>query len=58
LRPFRRRSSKFWQGGSASPEDDVWLIAKGADIGRQSRIYFGSALKTTRSTLQHGFMPI
>jgi len=48
----------IWQGGSASPEDDVWLIAEGADIGRQSRIYVGNALKTTRSTLQSGFMPI
>jgi len=26
-----------WQGGSASPEDDVCLIAEGADISRQSR---------------------
>jgi hypothetical protein len=46
------------EGGSASPEDDVWLIAEGADIRLQSRIYFGNALKTTRSTLQHGCMPI
>jgi hypothetical protein len=27
----------IWQGGSASPEDDVCLIADGADIRWQSR---------------------
>jgi hypothetical protein len=37
-------------GGSASPEDDGKLIAEGAHIRRQSRIYFANALKTTRST--------
>jgi hypothetical protein len=40
----------IWQGGSASPEDDVCLIAESADIRRQSRICFGNALETTRST--------
>jgi hypothetical protein len=34
------------------------LSPKAQIIGRQSRIYVGNALKTTRSTLQPGFMPI
>jgi len=40
----------IWQGGSASPEDDVCLIAESADIRWQSRTCFGNALETTRST--------
>jgi len=40
----------IWQGGSASPEDDVCLIAEGADIRWQSRICFGNAFETPRST--------
>ena len=38
------------QGGSASPEDDVWLIAAGADIRQPSCKALSNALWTTRST--------
>ena len=55
------------QGGSASPEDDVWLIAEGADIRWQisqrvedNTFHLGltHALRTTRSTLQYGCIPM
>jgi len=32
-------------------EDDARLLAEGANIRRQNRIYFANVLRTTRSTL-------
>ena len=40
------------KGGSSCPQDDGRWIAEGANIRRQSRIYFANALRTTRSTLK------
>jgi hypothetical protein len=56
-RKARRKASKKltdfepgFYGWIGFSEDDDETIAEGANIRRQSRIYFANALRTTRST--------